>query len=166
MYYRSLYWHVSEMEEKMAERAHKDKQEIMVKMEELGRMIERQGTKGEIQVERVVRAVKDTARERRYTRKVLKSVDEMDGAAERIKTKEEEYKKEERRIVEDLRKGAANLEAVRGMSRTLKSRRKTRPEAPRPMRMEAQVAAVENYMGDGSVDVDMGDEDVEVISVE
>ena len=141
IYCRSLYWHMSEIEERLKAKAEEDKKEMARKIDQLKDIINHEAIASDARTERLVMAVKDVTRERRYSRRVLRSVEELDGAAN---TKEsgmgqelskENYKKEEARILQNLRQDDANIRAIRDMSKGIKLRRKVRPEAPRPLRV-------------------------------
>ena len=159
-YCRSLYWNVREVEENLRAKMDEDRKEILVKLKEVAADVKKENTLAEIRTEKLVRAIKDEGRARRYTRDVRKSVDELDAATTTSrrftfsrKNAEEEYKTEEARVVESLRKDDANLSAIRQMSRVVRSRRKTRPEAPRPLREHVQVVNVEEDNAGGQQDI-------------
>ena len=146
-----------------------DKKEVLEKLNEVAENAKRESVMAEIRNEKIVRAIKDEGRARRYTRDVRRSVEELDNATGRKTTTEryttgrytfskrsaeEEYRAEEARIVDTLRKDDANLEAIREMSKKVRSRRKMRPEAPRPLvRQEVQVVTVDEDISDGVKEV-------------
>ena len=150
---RALFWNVKEVEDALRAKADQDKQELVAKLDDIRDVIKKERAAEERRTERIVMAIKDSAREKRYSRRVLKSVEEMDGDLEKSKKSgaakfagglsEEDFKAEEARILGNLRQDDANLQAIRGMSHRLRSRRKTRSEAPRSLKMPIQVVNLE-----------------------
>ena len=144
---RSLYWHMSEVEERLRAKAEEDKNEMARKIDGLRDIIHREAIASDARTEKLVMAVKDVTRERRYSRRVLRSVEELDGGAKRFTKEsklgqeltEDNYKKEEARILQNLRQDNANIRAIRDLSQGIRSRRKARPEAPRPLRVPTVV---------------------------
>ena len=148
---RTLYWHITEVEERLRAKAEADKSEIVEKLEDLRNVIQREAIASDARAEKTIMAVKDAKREAKYSRRVLRSVEELDKGSERFakgprlgkELTEENYRLEEARILQNLRQDEANLQSIRNLSQGIKSRRKARPEVPRPLRTSTMVVDVE-----------------------
>ena len=150
-----MFWRLTETEEKVLAKVSESKQEILVKMsqdkfEVLAKVKELLGVVKAIEADRdkaieriVARAVKAESREKKFSRQVRRHTDELDAAANptrmfATRTSEAFYKVEESRVVDNLRRDAEKMEAVQGANRVLRSRRKGRPEPPRPLRLAGE----------------------------
>ena len=144
-----MFWRLTETEEKVLARISDTKQEIIAKMsrdkmEVLTKVRELLGVVKAIEADRdkaieraVARAVKAETREKKFSRQVRRHTDELDAAANPMstftaRTPEAVYKAEEFRVVDNLRRGA---ETMPDANRMLRTRRKARPEPPRPLRL-------------------------------
>ena len=158
-----------------------DKNEVLAKVKVLEATVKSVEADRETSTERTVtRAVKDGLRDRRFSRQVKKDVEALDSAVsrqEKFSTSSSRasvdipssrafvvpfndpckvpsndlYKAEEARAVEYSRRSQANLEAVRGMAKTIRSRRKARPSPPRPLRTGGVEAVKDENPGEQDV---------------
>ena len=118
------------------------------KLAEIASLIQEDRARQDARIEALVkRAVKDEMADRRYSREVRRSVDNMNAAVEAAPTRsldvsEAFYKEEEARMVANLQKSEENVAALRGINRRLRSRRKERILPPRPLKLRAPEVVV------------------------
>ena len=105
-----MFWNIKEVEEKV-DRNHV---EVIEKLEELSRLVKQEGANQEARTARIARMMRPRS----------------------TAISDDHYRAEEARIVASLQKDEENLAKVKEMTRRVRSRRKVKPEAPRPMRAE------------------------------
>ena len=151
---------MTEMEERLMAKMREDKADTDKKLKGLSTLVKEVEADRSTTIERiVVKAVRAEAREKRFTRNVRKSTEDLDAATSRnvefsFEKSEERFKAEEARVVANLRQDAENLQAVQQVARSLRSRRRARPEAPRPLvRREPHVVNLEEEAGSNVTEV-------------
>ena len=133
----------------------KNRNFIAKKLDEVVYAVQQDRARQDIKLEQMVRsAVKTEMRERRFSREVRQSVNEIDNAVvargRPVGVKDDEYyKAEEARVLANLRRQDDNLEAVKDMARRVRSRRKVKPEKPMPLKLkEPEVVNLEDEEAD------------------
>ena len=128
------------MEDSLSKKMEANKDEVMEKMGFLTTMVERNNVIQDVKMDRTIRrAIREENMGRRFTRSVMRIVEELEAAtARRPETSsvsaEENFRAEEARIMANMRQDAESIGAIKEMSRSIRNRRKTSPEAPRPLR--------------------------------